>query len=111
MTREINREVAEKVMEFTKHCEHSWLNPNDGEVWFFDEFNPAERIEHSIMCLEKYRKDHPKQLIQLRFWPDNTVTCTIYPTTLRQSYLADEESDTAPMAICLAALKAKEGKG
>jgi hypothetical protein len=94
---QINREIAEKVMGWIQNGTAAYSDPNNGEVWFWDEWNPAERIDHAWMVVEKLGAtiqvgpNHDKSVCY--FWLGNGVG-------------AHEEADTAPMAICLAALEA-----
>ena len=96
---EINRQVAEKVMKFTKHGATSYIDENNGQVWFFDEFNPAERIDHAWMVVEKF--------ISTALYKTEQWSCSL---DLDGYKWGQAEANTAPMAICLAALKAKEGE-
>jgi hypothetical protein len=110
---EINRIIATKVMGWTLEPpnmdSHLGWWKGSPEEFDLEDFDPLHRIEHAIMALEKYRKDNPKHLIKLAFWPDGSTTCTIYPTTISIGYIADKEAATPSAAICEAIVEAVKG--
>ena len=97
---EINKAVAEKVM--------GWTIRDTKRLYYYEpgilisEWNPAERIDHAWMVLEKFQ-----------YWTMNKLGDKVF---FRIVFDYDEEkgigkwtkaeADTAPMAICLAALEA-----
>ena len=96
---EINKAIAERVM--------GWSGPislGDDTRLFF---NPAERIDHAWMVVEKFN-----DFDIARFPSDNKYICNI--TVQREHGILhdyqSEKCDTAPMAICLAALEAVGGE-
>lgn len=110
---QINREIAERIMgahegppfDFSRmfSTNGSWLI-HDGSrnhyVQNYSEFNPAERIDHAWMVVEKFaeydlRKRHIKGKAK--------YGCAIFGK-LGKEFRG--EAATAPMAICLAALEA-----
>ncbi len=94
---EINREIAEKVMEWTKHdiCKAWWFPKKtpltlEDAIFYWD---PYHRWDHAGIVLEKFpnwtmSKNEPQYYCKMG-------TCFDKPGIW---------ADTAPAAICLAAL-------
>jgi hypothetical protein len=110
---EINKAVAERVMgwhegygsyfsvNFGEVQVACWVTENNEQVWTIYNWNPAERIDHAWMGVEEL-----KATIQVGPNHDKFV-CYLW---LENGIGAHEEADTAPMAICLAALEAVGGE-
>lgn len=117
---EVNREIAEKVMDAYKGMPFQWstifsIYPqwviHDGSknayVENYTVFDPMLRIEHAWMVVEKFR--------QAGYWchlfgrPEKwSCGMAHLKDTTKNDVLVD--ATTAQEAICLAALKAKEGR-
>lgn len=106
ITDKINREVAEKVMEWHEHPYYStslqspyviytWRDKNDKPMHNVNAFNPAERWDHAGMLAEKF-SHYKLSKWGLRY----TFKILVNPIWV------SADADTAPMAICLAALEA-----
>lgn len=106
---EINRQVAEKVMGLRlttfpylqNRFPGWWWCDSKGPIVAEKDWNPAERWDHSGMVVEKLEYDFQIERLG-RQWTvhirdDGMVT-------------SSGQRDTAPMAICLAALEAVKGE-
>jgi hypothetical protein len=99
---EINRLIAEKVMGYELvYNEKFELNGwKMGEKSWAGSFIPSASIEDAWKVVEKLREDH----IQLH------IVCHsgsyVVHTSLANNEVLEIKSETAPEAICLAALKA-----
>jgi hypothetical protein len=89
---EINRAIAEKVMGTTVHG----MSRVIGETW-----NPAERIDHAWLVVDRMKESGWKFHLADGMFGMNYL-CAFY----RGSHSDSLQADTAPMAICLAALEA-----
>ena len=113
MTKEqINREVAKKVMGWT------WLGGAYFDAYkehsgYGGEWNPAERIDHAWMVVENLIENGKMIIGGLHFDEAYGRWCFRYRAFGELLHPeAGPWADTAPMAICLAALEAvKEGEG
>ena len=117
---EINRLIAEKVMGWVEATPTDprrlyWkgsqgpLETSPSAALIGTYFDPYHRIDHAMMALEKYRKDHAKQVIRVEFWHDEIV-CTIFADTKCLHYLMQAEADTPSAAISLALVEACKEK-
>ena len=108
---DVNREVAEKVMgwrlDFNPFVAYMWVDGNRCTGFKEKDFDPMHRIEHAIMALEKFVAWDIKCRIDDETYKKWYV-CDIWNGT--NWYESNLKADTAPEAICLASLKAKEGE-
>lgn len=112
---EINREVAEKVngwhMVYEDHLGEAWWSDNLGLKISIADWNPAERIDHAWMVVDKLKA--MGYYIEIGIHPDESE---VYCALVGDKYTGiidklkkecfSKSADTAPMAICLAALEA-----
>jgi len=107
---EINKAVAERVM--------GWTIQDSRQLYYYEpamlitDFNPAERIDHAWMVVEKM-KDKYHWVIKSPFEKGDTYMAGLTPLGVtgwngRPDFMG--QADTAPMAICLAALEAVGGE-
>lgn len=106
----IDREVAEKVMGW-----HKWNDDPLKIVWFdgkepagFTSLNdaddcwqPSTRIDHAIMCLEKF------PIWKITKFPDSNYECVI---GVGKGYIGGAIDTELAKTICLAALEAVKEK-
>lgn len=109
---EITKLIATRVMGWTWHQRSAWVDQEEGNedrgAWECNNryaygryFNPPESIADAWLVVEKLRE------------LDNYVRIELHPSgqwchvaVWRHGKITNIRSDTAPMAICLAALSA-----
>jgi hypothetical protein len=104
--REIDKLIAEKVMGWCQDPFGNWINPN-GEFCHADGmFIPTEDISAAWEVVEQLAQmGHDVKINRLIHW-NTDYECLIGKDNWVDMDYKYVGSDTAPMAICLAALKA-----
>lgn len=109
--REIDRLIAEKVMgwetqEF-KNIGVVTAYTEYGEMLIPDDFSPSEDIQDAWVVVEKLRESKTFLLCDAMDKEDNLIYCASFQYNDNYHSISHEAcTNTAPMAICLAALKA-----
>jgi len=102
--REIDRLVAEKVMgwEYVQDTDKWW----DGDVLDIENFNPSTNIQDAWRVVEKMREGRIFSLCDA--WDENDEPIFYANFQYNDGYHVvnyDAYAETAPLAICLAALE------
>ncbi|WP_049680939.1 BC1872 family protein [Peribacillus loiseleuriae] len=99
---EIDRLIAEKVMGWTSdgYLYHDMIT---GDMCSINEFRPSEDLEDAWLIVEKISYGNTELIFDLElrykgFWA--------YFTDGKSDDYSSEQEKTAPLAICVAALKA-----
>jgi hypothetical protein len=111
-TDELNASVAEKVMGWKKHTQHKVFyvkaeevsQPMLGMRQAVADFRPAERIADAWLVVERMREIGWLCTIDVY---DSGIYSQFYRVGISKG--TQEFSDSAPRAVCLAALKALGG--
>lgn len=72
-------------------------------------FEPSTNIAHAWEVVAKMREDHDHMFVVIELSDETYAGLLHYRELIIPSELT--KADTAPLAICLAALRATEGKG
>lgn len=100
---EINRAIAEKVMGWilvsTRVCDH-WEDEKGVHRGLYSDWYPTERIDHAWQVVEKLKTKY-KVMVGTMWEKEEDWWCE-----LDDGQKIYANADTAPLAICLAALEA-----
>ena len=81
-----------------------------GKLRAVSKWNPSTNIAHAWEVVEKLKEDHPRWYFELHWRHDAKYRFQITEMHVGYNNTLIDWGETAPLAICLAALKAVEGK-
>lgn len=107
--RDIDVAIAKKVMGWKKGelnwtIDELWID-SKGSYKYVGKFSPSTNISDAWQVVEKMRKEGFVAHINVH---PNRYTCEIYKNIEGYyNFICKQEAETAPLAICLSALRAK----